>query len=190
MFGQHLVLRTKLMPPRTRRWTLVRPRLFSRLDQARDYRLTLLEAPTGYGKTTALAGWLAANEAPSAWYSLGSVETDPLILLLHIIYALRSRFPTAGHAALELLQSEPERVASLIIPALRLLINDLCDLLNEETFLALDDFHLLEGRAEAQALIEELIAAAPPYLHLIIASRSRPTMPALARWQAQNEVLL
>jgi LuxR family maltose regulon positive regulatory protein len=190
MYGQQLVLRTKLMPPRTRRWTLVRPRLFERLDLARDYRLTLLEAPTGYGKTTALAGWLAAHQSPYAWYSLGTVESDPLILLLHIIYAFRTRFPTAGHAALELLQGEPEPGLALINPAMRLLVNDLCDLLTEETFLAIDDFHLLDGRTEAQALIEEFISAAPPFLHLIIASRSRPGMPGLSRWQARNELLL
>ncbi len=193
MFGQELILRTKLMPPRTRRWTLTRPRLYSRLDNAADYRLTLLEAPTGYGKTTTLAGWLAASERPYVWYSFGSLEADPLVVLVHLIYAFRNRFPTAGHQALELLQRERdhgEPVATFLAPAFHLLINDLCDLLTEETYLALDDFHLLDDRAESLALIEELIAAAPPRLHLLIASRSRPGFPGLARWRAAGEILL
>lgn len=181
------------MPPRTRRWTLTRPRLYERLATAGDYRLTLLEAPTGYGKTTTLAGWLADSGHAYAWHSLGTVETDPLVLLLHIIYAFRSRFPTAGHAALELLAQEREGGAfaapTPLLAALHLLINDLCDLLSEETYLVLDDFHLMAGRAESLALVEELVAAAPPRLHLIIASRSRPLFGGLARWQAQGEVL-
>ncbi|HEX2915212.1 MAG TPA: BTAD domain-containing putative transcriptional regulator [Chloroflexia bacterium] len=192
MFGHEIILRTKLIPPRTRRWTLARPRLYSRLDNALDYRLSILEAPTGYGKTTTLAGWLAASEKPYAWYSLGTVDSDPLVLLLHLIYAFRTRFPTAGHSALELLQRESENgelAAASLVPALRLLINDLCDLLLEESFLALDDFHLLEGRAEAVSLVDDLIAGAPPRLHLIIASRTHPALTGLPRWQAQGEVL-
>lgn len=190
MFGQDLILRTKLIPPRTRRWTLARPRLDSRLDLAADFRLTILQAPTGYGKTTTLAAWLATAHAPFAWYALGTVETDPLILLLHLIYAFRTRFPTAGHAALELLQREHHLLTmSVLRPALHLLINDLCDLLTAETFLALDDFHLLEGRLESLSIIEELIEAAPPRLHLIIASRSHPGLSGLIRWQAKGYVL-
>ncbi len=193
MSGQELVLRTKLIPPRVRRWTLARPRLYALLDSAADYRLTLLEAPTGYGKTTALAAWLAASERPFAWYSLGNLESDPLVLLVHLVYAFRTRFPTAGHQALELLQRgrlEGEPTTGYLLPALHLLINDLCDLLDHETFLLLDDFHLLEGRPENLALVEELIAAAPAYLHVLIASRVRPTFDRLARWRAAGEVLL
>src|SRR3712207_9332930 len=49
------VLVTKLVPPRPQRRVLPRPALVARLGEALDYRLTLLHAGTGYGKTTALA---------------------------------------------------------------------------------------------------------------------------------------
>src|SRR5689334_1979820 len=98
-FGEELILRTKLQPPRLRRWTLARTRLNARLEEALDYRLTLLVAPTGYGKSTLLAGWLGTAAHPYAWYNLGQLDSDPFIFLLHLIYAFRDRFPALGERA-------------------------------------------------------------------------------------------
>ncbi len=53
-----LVIHTKLTPPRLPRRVLQRPRLTTRLLEALDYRLTILQAGTGYGKSTALAARL------------------------------------------------------------------------------------------------------------------------------------
>src|SRR4051794_24062606 len=112
-FGEELVLRTKLQPPRLRRWTLARTRLLERLEQGSDYRLTALVAPTGYGKSTLLAGWLAESNHPYAWYSLGQLDADPFIFLLHLIYAFRSRFAGLGDRALEVLEREWREAGNL-----------------------------------------------------------------------------
>jgi len=61
------VLRTKLIPPPRSARTLVRPRVNQMLKQALDYRLTILQAEAGYGKSTALAE-LAADLRPVIWY--------------------------------------------------------------------------------------------------------------------------
>ncbi len=200
-FGEELILRTKLQPPRLRRWTLTRPRLTARLDEAIDYRLSVLVAPTGYGKSTLLAGWLANTaQKPYAWYNLGQLDADPFIFLLHLIYAFRDRFAGLGERALEVLEREwreagntAERRAAAR-PGLHLFINELCANLTTDTFLVLDDFHLLEGPGKGGptatlAVAEEFIAAAPPNLHIIIASRQRPGLELLPRWQVQQEVL-
>ncbi len=50
MLRQELILRTKLVPPQAPRHTLARPRLQELLAQALDYRLTIVQAGTGYGK--------------------------------------------------------------------------------------------------------------------------------------------
>lgn len=49
------LLRTKLAPPR--------PALIEQLHEAADHRLTIMQAGTGYGKTTALAS-LGVGDAP------------------------------------------------------------------------------------------------------------------------------
>ncbi|NWJ45634.1 MAG: hypothetical protein HXX08_07125 [Chloroflexi bacterium] len=194
-FGDDLILRTRLIPPRLRRWTLNRARLLEALEGATDYRLTILEAPTGYGKSTLLTSWLVSGQRTYAWYSLAQFEFDPFLFLLHLIYAFHQTDQAPGARALEVLErdwneaqgSAEKRIAYR--PALQVFINELATSLTADTFLVLDDFHFLEGQTELLRLAEELISVAPPNLHIIISTRSRPSFELLARWQVQQEML-
>ncbi|MCL4860781.1 MAG: hypothetical protein KJZ93_15300, partial [Caldilineaceae bacterium] len=53
------LLHTKLMPPRLRAERVARTGLLDRLDGGLAYKLTLVSAPAGYGKTTLMSEWLA-----------------------------------------------------------------------------------------------------------------------------------
>ncbi len=57
------LLETKLHVPRPRRGLVARPRLIERMNRGAESRLTLISAPAGFGKTTLLAEWLAAERA-------------------------------------------------------------------------------------------------------------------------------
>ncbi len=85
MYQPGLIVRTKLVPPRPQRYTLPRPRLTRRLLEAQHYRLTILQAGTGYGKTTALAD-LADEPFPLLWYRLDDDDADPQRFLAHLIH--------------------------------------------------------------------------------------------------------
>ncbi|MBI5348757.1 MAG: hypothetical protein HZB77_05485, partial [Chloroflexi bacterium] len=71
MFRDDLLLRTKLTPPRLKRRTLQRPLLNAKLHEAFEHRLTLVQAGTGYGKSTTLASLAtsAGLEVPLFWYT-------------------------------------------------------------------------------------------------------------------------
>jgi len=71
------VIRTKIIPPRPSNRTLVRPRVQELLSEAQNYRLTLLQAGAGYGKSTALST-LASGHAPLIWYQVYEEDSDPL----------------------------------------------------------------------------------------------------------------
>jgi hypothetical protein len=79
-----VVAATKLMIPRSRRPLVSRPRVSARLDE--DYRLALVSAPAGYGKTAALATWAAGHRDRVAWLSCDPCDADPT----------RRRVPSAG----------------------------------------------------------------------------------------------
>lgn len=64
------LVETKLIRPRPRSDLISRPRLLATLDEGGSRRLTLLSAPAGFGKTTLLAQWSAAQSTPLAWLSL------------------------------------------------------------------------------------------------------------------------
>ena len=86
------ILRTKLIPPPRNARILTRPRVSETLKQALDYRLTILQAEAGYGKSTALAE-LAAELQPVIWYQANEEDNDPLVFLLQLCHALQHNMP-------------------------------------------------------------------------------------------------
>ena len=84
------ILATKLYVPRPQPGVVPRPRLCERLDEGLHRRLTLVCAPAGFGKTTLLAGWVAANNRPASWLSLDEGDNDPARFLAYLVAALQS----------------------------------------------------------------------------------------------------
>ncbi|HEY3367385.1 MAG TPA: BTAD domain-containing putative transcriptional regulator [Symbiobacteriaceae bacterium] len=189
MFGEDQVLRAKLLPPRPRRHTLVRRRLQERLSEALEVPLTILHAGPGYGKTTALASFLAGQTCVTAWYAISEGDGDLLPFLLHFIYALREQNLLIGDKALSILQEGqgPNRPWDLAAAAL---INDLVvSSGSTETLIVLDDFHVVDESPAILAIVEHLVEHLPPQVHLLLATRRRPSLPGLPRWRARAEVL-
>jgi len=183
MFGEDLILRTKLIPPRPRRRVLSRARLTVRLQEALDHRLTVVQAGTGYGKSTALITSLSRLPHPVYWYTVTESDAEPLLFLLHLVYAFRLRHERVGERSLALLADARYE------PALDALLNDLAIHLSADAFLVLDDYHLVHEAPAVIALTDHLIEHALPNLHVIISTRHRPHLPGLARWRARSEVL-
>ncbi len=188
-FGDDLIVRARFIPPRPKPHLLPRPRLEALLTRLTDYPLTLLRAEAGYGKTTAIASSLARSPFPLFWYNLDDGDADPLIYLLHLIHVFRAAHPMVGERALNLLAQE-EGAARLWPPAVDSLTNDLLDALpaDGEVVLVLDDYGLV-NRPEINAITERFIEHAPPRLHLVITTRSMPSLPSRARWRASGELL-
>src|ERR687890_2220546 len=90
-----IVLKPKLRAPLPRPEQLVRPRLLEKLRNSLDLKVTIISAPTGYGKTTLLAHWRQVEEAevPFAWVSLDEQDNDLIRLWRHIVESLRQVLP-------------------------------------------------------------------------------------------------
>ncbi len=86
------IVRTKIIPPPRNPRTLARPRVSQLLKQALEYRLTILQAEAGYGKSTALAA-LAGEIKPMIWYQVNEEDNDPLVFLLHVCHAIQYALP-------------------------------------------------------------------------------------------------
>ena len=52
--------------PRARMDAIFRPRLLARLEDVR-YRVVLISAPAGFGKTVLILDWLRRSRHPVAW---------------------------------------------------------------------------------------------------------------------------
>lgn len=185
------VLTTKLFAPARRPQLVARPRLAEQLDTALDpvHRLTLVSAPAGFGKTTALSDWLAHLEQRQVqphvgWLSLDDGDNDLPRFLTHLVAALRG-------IALDLDPSILESVHTATVPAvLTELVNDIArssgDRPGQQWVLVLDDYHAI-GAPDVHEVVTFLLDHLPDHVHLVIATRSDPPLP-LARLRSRGQL--
>jgi ATP/maltotriose-dependent transcriptional regulator MalT/DNA-binding SARP family transcriptional activator len=185
--SEELVVRTRLIPPRIRADVVDRPRLRRELTGLFSVPLTVVKADAGYGKSTGVAAFLRGSSHPYFWYSLSEADADPLLFLLHVVWAIRGTLPHCGTRALSLLDREGG-VATLWAPAVDALANDLLDHLERDAVLVLDDYHLAD-RPQVQAILGRLIEHMPPQLHVVLVTRHTPRLAPMVRWQARGDVL-
>ncbi len=188
MLQDELLLHTKLSLPRLHRRVLHRAALIAQLREALDYRLTLVQAGTGYGKSTTLAA-LAESVDPLCWYSVDEADADPQRFLSYLITAFRTRLPTLSDSPLAALQELSSNGNSNWSRALDALVNALATALTQPSLLVIDDFHFVAHAPEVNALAERFISYMPPQLHVIISSRHVLAMPMLVTWRAKGELL-
>lgn len=189
MSGEDQVARTKFMAPRLKRLLLDRPRLRTKLAHILDYPLTIIHAGAGYGKSTALAAFLAGRREARIWYSVGELEANPYLFLLNLIYALRSANPRLGEASLKIIEEQRDRGLLDWEGVVDVLVNDLLDGFPEETFVVLDDYHWAARHPQVVEITERLVRELPQSIHLVLSTREQPPFRSLGRWRLKGEVL-
>ena len=189
MMFLHTVLRTKIIPPPRNARTLPRPRVSQTLKQAFEYRLTVLQAGAGYGKSTALAE-LSAETQPIVWYQVSDEDNDPLVFLLHLCHAIGQAIPDIKDLPVVFLESWSGGQGPLpwrgIVDQI---INALSDNLISPALLILDDAHHVTDTGEVPHLLDRLIGLAPVNFHVLLSGRPTLSLPNLSRWRAKGEVL-
>ncbi len=174
---------TRLNPPSQQARLLMRPRVDTLLNQTTEYPLTLLVAPAGSGKTTALSGFALHSVDPVIWCRM-TADDDPAALVRHLIAA----FGRAG-----LLEDHEQLYAKIIHlstmqEVLDVLVNELTSTFTQDTLLILDDYHQADQHPALRAIIERLIAIQPKLLHIVLSTRYRPELAALPTAYARGEM--
>ena len=170
------------IPPTTRR-LVRRPDLIDTLQAAIPaYKLILLSAPAGYGKTTLLSEWARECQYGIAWVSVGEESNDPEQFFRCLYSAWEAFQPGIKESALDLvlgsLSPGIESVQSAFI--------NVASELTDHTVFVLDDAHLIADESVLPAL-SFVIDHAPPMLHFMLAGRGEPALP-LARYRARGEL--
>ncbi len=185
------LLPLKLIAPPARDNSRPRADLQALLAEVRVQPLTLVVAPAGYGKTTLLAHWaadLARTGAPTCWLTIDQGERDVSALLAYLIQTFQSVAPAIGADATRVLRSAAniERDWPLVAGAL---CGELQRRLPTATFLFLDDLHSVADAALIGQVFGYLLRAAPPTLHVIMASRRLPAFAPIGRMRAEGQLL-
>jgi len=186
------MLKVKTSIPPLGKSVLERTHLMAQLDKGLTggaeftHPLTLVSAPAGSGKTTAVRMWLNSRENSTTWLTLDQGDNDPKRFWTYFISALQAFDCHLGKGTMENLRAtgawgDFSADQTFLIP----LLNDLFNL-DKLLFMVLDDLHLMETSRIQNDLVF-LIEKMPPNFHLVAATRSDPPWP-LHRWRAREKI--
>lgn len=143
-------------------------------SQITPYRLILLCAPAGYGKTTLLADTVQRHSILCCWYMLEYTDT-PETFLKTLLESVKSRFPLFGsHLDPLFLETNTSRESLDIL--LEAFLEALQNEISQPFALALCNYHKVQQNSVINRLINRLLARFPQQGVLIVESRSLPNL--------------
>lgn len=181
------IAQTKIITPQRRKELLSRQRLLELMSDLLDFRLIIIAAPAGYGKTSLLIDFASKFDWPICWYALDSLDQDLERFLSYFIHSIKHKFPDFGDESLKVLESTP---ADQINPdfLISTITNDIYDNITEHFVVVLDDYHLLKSNPVIDQFLSDFIQRADDNCHIVITSRKLLTFPDLPLMVARSQV--
>lgn len=181
-----MIILSKLQKPQIKTKTLRRERLLALLSANLDKKVILLSAGAGYGKTTLLSQFLSETNIPYIYYHLEKDDAEPALFFSYLVAGIRKIEPEFGKR-LERLRSVfnyPQRFTEIIVGTF---INELVEHIHENLLITLEDYHALEPSEPLDQILNYLLVHQPQHLHLIITSRTIPSLP-FDHLRVKNEI--
>ncbi len=169
---EYILLATKIQLPPIQTTYLPRPRIEALLNDAITHPLTVISAPAGYGKTTAIIQWLRSQHDAYSWLALDDMDNDPARFWRYFT-------ATLSFSPMQL----PYR------PDIYRYLDNMLNQIAESAhpiFLILDDVHVIHQHDIHHALAY-VVEHTPPNFHIILSSRT--DMPfSIAHLRARGNV--
>ncbi|MCZ7535626.1 MAG: hypothetical protein M5T61_06595 [Acidimicrobiia bacterium] len=147
-----------------------------------EHPLTLVVAPAGSGKTTAVAWWAGATERwLPRWLRLDPEDDGASALAASLFHVLRAGDPAGAPRLEHVLAAHPPAGVRQLATAL---VNDLAD--QPGVALILDDLHSLRSD-DAVELLDAVLDHLPTGVRIVATSRTEPRL-SLARRRVRGEL--
>jgi ATP/maltotriose-dependent transcriptional regulator MalT/two-component SAPR family response regulator len=182
-----IITQTKIITPQRRKDYLTRPRLLELLSDLFDFRLIIVAAPAGYGKTSLLVDFAHHFDWPVCWLALEPIDQDLTRFLSHFIYSIKQKFPDSGSTAIKLLETTPSDQINLDF-LITTITNDIFEKITEHFIIVLDDYHLLQSSPKIDQFLSDFVQRADENCHVVITSRKLLTLPDLPLMVARSQV--
>ncbi|HEU4784596.1 MAG TPA: LuxR C-terminal-related transcriptional regulator [Ktedonobacterales bacterium] len=164
------LLVTKLEMPNVDRGMFVRTRAIERMGHVLAYPLTIINAPSGYGKTTLVAAWAGETSARVAWLLLDENDNDPTRFSTHLLAALDRVVP--GLLAVGLRHVKNARAHVIDVSLISRLINVLTST-EDHIVLVLDDYHTISpDNAVIHTALKYFVDHLPTQIHVVLLTRT------------------
>ncbi len=177
--------RTRVRAPSLGAEVISRPRLMRALELAAGTKLTLIQAPAGYGKTCLLQQWrehLVANAATVAWFTADHADQDPNAFFSYVVHALEE----AGHPVDARIRNILRNESYWSWEGLAIELANSFIGVHAPIYIIIDDAQYLKNSPALECL-RFLLENTPAEAHFVIASREDLGIP-LGRPRALGQV--
>ncbi|PKM66473.1 MAG: hypothetical protein CVU95_10850 [Firmicutes bacterium HGW-Firmicutes-2] len=167
---ERLIL-TKLDMPNIQNNIVDRTNLSVKLNRILKKKLTLMVAPAGYGKTTAICSWISSKQLlnDDIWLSLSEDENEPDKFWTYFFGAIERVHPSIASNIISLFKTNDY---AQIKDGISLFINN--SVANDsDVFIFLDDFQCITNK-ELHSQFNFLISHLSKSVHIIVLSRVVP----------------
>lgn len=181
---------SKVLPPIAPNTYMTRAHLTKKLQQIQHYKLTIVQSDAGFGKSLGLAQYFRGSGRLYAWYSVTEDDDDIIPFISYLQHSIKRILPTFG-ASLDTVETDPHRFfkEEEIEQWLALFINELCTL-EEDIFIVIDDYYLVDHVFMINYLMEKLVRLIPPHVHIVIASRMSVNWSVLPKLTVENQLFM
>ncbi|WP_339273111.1 LuxR C-terminal-related transcriptional regulator [Paenibacillus sp. FSL W8-0426] len=178
------IMKYKLEVPEPRKhWInrkLIQPPSAGDLPQG----ITLITAPAGSGKTTAMTQIAHSGNHQIAWYALDEHDNDLRRFWRYLVHMLHP-YLTAG-ASDRLLSLLAEYADRSLKPFLDQYLNDVYDI-QPSICVVLDDYHVIWNE-EIHETLNYWLHHLPANIHVLIGSRSEPPLKGWQTWNVKGKL--
>ncbi|MUG68046.1 helix-turn-helix transcriptional regulator [Paenibacillus campinasensis] len=178
------IMKYKLEIPVPRKHWINRSHLHSSLGGVATQGITLIVAPAGSGKTTAMTQIVHGSKQRISWVSLDEHDNDLHRFWRYLVHTLQPHL-SAG-ASDRLLSMLAEFSEHSVRPFLDQCLNELHEVAGPIS-LALDDYHVIT-RCEIHDSLNYWLDHLPPRIQVVIASRTEPPLKGLQTWHISGKM--
>lgn len=146
---------------------LARSRLLQHMTRS-DWRVIVICAPSGYGKTTLARQFVDMLDLPTVWQTLDDRDRDMVHLHAQSIATLQRAFPALHHAPSTHLGAQ--EAATELAYRLR-------DTLDKPLLYVLDDVQNIVGIPHAASWLRTLVEQSPSTVRFVLLSQLMPDLP-------------
>ncbi len=178
---------SKITPPRQKQHVLRRPSLAKKFRLMLGAPLSLVHTGPGYGKTTALATYLADQHIEACWYQIDEQDGTLPVFLQHLAESIRRQHAPFGAEMLSALETikqtpTPDEVETLVD-----LFAQECMQVTDDILLILDNYHEVQPSFFIDQWMQLAVRNLPNHVRIVILSRHQPHWPWLSLMKARGE---
>ncbi|MBU0704708.1 MAG: hypothetical protein KKC18_12675, partial [Chloroflexi bacterium] len=180
------LIRSKLLAP-SPAGLLHRPQVCETITRGLECKLTLVSAPAGYGKTSALVDFARHSPTPVCWYTTDERDRDMAVFIAYLAGAIGEQFPGFDKHVQATLDSLSGDLFHDPTSAVGALVNEILEI-DTPFAIVMDNYEALDGASNIQTFVHRLIEVLPSNCHLMLGSRALPDVP-ITRLVAKRQLV-